>query len=230
MAQVLSPKEVQDKYVRAMGEELGQLYYELSNELASLHIKWQQYCELFGKNPERIDLLNEVAPLFFWYLQHTLFDDIQLQLARLTDPPQTGHGKNRNLNLTMQRLPQLIPDPQLTCKVEKMLGKVKRACDFARQWRNKWIAHRDLAAKRNPRLLRKRTRRKVKDALAAMGDLMNSIAQHYHLEDNYYEETIGAIGGAEALCKALEVYRDLLSVIDQDISLEVQLSKLGIKI
>lgn len=199
-----SAEEVRYQYVQVMGEELGQLYDELSNELTWLHDKWLQYRELFGKNRERIDLLNEVAPFFFWYLQNTLFDDIQLHLARLTDRPQTGSGKNCQENLTMKRLPHLIADPKFRSKVEKLLKQVEQKCEVARKWRNKWLAHSDLPTKRALQLLPSSSRQMVEDALKAMRHLMNSVAEHFGLPPVAYELGGGALGGADRLVYYLE--------------------------
>jgi len=184
-----------DEYKRVMGKELGQIYYELFNELALLHSKWQQYRELFGKNKERIDLLNKVAPFFFWLLQHTLYDDIQLHLARLTDPSEF-QGRD---NLTMCRLPQLITDSAFRSNLEAALNEVLQKCDFARKWRNKQLAHSDLATKRAPERLPLRTRESVDDALTAMRRLMNSVARHYCLAEVAYELEAGEPGGADRL-------------------------------
>jgi len=198
----IPPQEVRNRYVQALGKKLGQLYYDLLIELILLHEKWKQYCELFGKDQQRIDLLNKVAPLFFWYLQHTLFDDIQLHLARLTDPPQTGSGKNRQENLTMRRLPQLIDDPKFKREVEKLLEEVEQKCEFARKWRNKRLAHLDANTRANPQLLPPRTRKKVEDALEAMRHLMNSVAKHYGTAEIVYE--VSDVGGAASLVYKLE--------------------------
>jgi hypothetical protein len=204
IAQVLSPEEVRNQYVRVMGKKLGQLYDELRNELVWLHDKWREYRKLFGTSKERIDLLNKVAPFFFGYLQHTLFDDILLHLARLTDPPETGSGKNRQENLTMRRLPQLIADTTFKSKVEKLLNQVEQKCDFARKWRHKRLAHADLLTKRAPKLLPPRSRQMVEDALKAMRDLMNEIAKYYHLAPVAYESGSGGLGGADSLVFYLE--------------------------
>jgi hypothetical protein len=201
MADYISPGEARKRCVQALGEDLGQVYYDLFEELVWLHDKWAQYCELFGKDQQRVELLNKVAPRFFWYLQHTLFDDIQLHLARLTDPPQTGSGKNQNL--TMRRFTQLIADPKFKSEVEKLLEEVEQKCEFARQWRNKVLAHLDVNTRAKPQLLPPRTRKQVKDALEAMRHLMNSIAKHYGLAEIFYEMR-PKVGDAASLVYRLE--------------------------
>jgi hypothetical protein len=201
MADYISPGEARKRCVQALGEDLGQVYYDLVRELVWLHDKWAQYCELFGKDQQRVELLNKMAPRFFRYLQHTLFDDIQLHLARLTDPPQTGSGKNQNL--TMRRFTQLIADPKFNSEVEKLLEEVEQKCEFARQWRNKVLAHLDVNTRAKPQLLPPRTRKQVKDALEAMRHLMNSIAKHYGLEEIFYEMRPD-VGDAASLVYRLE--------------------------
>jgi len=94
----------QKEHLDALGPDLGHVYHALYNECAWLHIKWHQYLVLYGTKPERIDLLNRSAGLFFRIVQDTLWEDTLLHLARLTDRP-TSMGKN---NLSVQRLPSLI--------------------------------------------------------------------------------------------------------------------------
>lgn len=228
MAQDISPKEALARYKQAMGKDLGQVYYELSNQLALLHIKWHQYCTLFGKDRERIRLLNEVAPAFFGYLQRTLFDDILLCLARLIDPRETS--VKRQKNLTMNRLTLLIIDSELKRKVEKLLGQVKKKCDFVIEHRHKRLAHLDLKVYRNPHKLPAIDRQKVEEVLKAMRSLMNAIENYYGLGQVVYEESIGALGGADRLCEVLEIFKKLRSATFQDKSLRKYLYNLGIEI
>ena len=56
-------------------------------------MKWEEYLELFGKTSSRIHLLNQSAPVFFKIVQDSLWENIILHLARLTDPPKSA-GKN----------------------------------------------------------------------------------------------------------------------------------------
>ena len=192
--------EVREEYIRTMGAELGQLYYELYNELAWLHVKWRQFRELFGKNPEQIELLNRGAPLFFGFLQMTLFDDVLLHLARLTDPPiSMGHE-----NLTLRRLAREIEDQALQDQVESLVQDTLRSCEFARDWRNRRLAHADLLAARHPQLLAPASRQSVEEALAATREVMNCVEQHYNGVKVGYQDTI-APGGADLLVHYLRM-------------------------
>src|SRR6266496_1267585 len=87
--------------VRRMGKQLGELYHALWQEAAWLHIKWEEYISLFGTKPSRVELLNRAAPSFFRFVEDSLWEDMTLHVARLTDPPKS---KGR-ANLTIQLLP-----------------------------------------------------------------------------------------------------------------------------
>src|SRR5438093_1029198 len=100
MSHTYTAEEVEQRYVEAMGSELGRLFSRLFNECVWLHIKWQEYVALFGKDESRVDLLNKAAPGFFHVVQETLWDDLLLHIFRLTDPDKK--------TLTLQRLPALV--------------------------------------------------------------------------------------------------------------------------
>src|SRR5687768_5435358 len=115
MPKYISPEEVRAEQVTRMGNTLGSQFHELYNEFIWLNDKWREYTELFGTSPERINLLDRAAPRFFAFLQHALFEDTLLHIARLTDSPRSGGHHT----LSIQRLPQLIDNPQLKADVSK---------------------------------------------------------------------------------------------------------------
>ncbi len=136
MSRYRTALETERYYVEQMGEPLGALFYALWQEVAWLNLKWQEYIELFGKKPSRVELLNKAAPLFFRIVQDALWYDILMHIARLTDPPKS-RGKP---NLTIRRLPELVGNQELDSLVEE----AKEAAEFCRDWRHRRIAHRDL--------------------------------------------------------------------------------------
>jgi len=105
-----------------------------------LHFDWHEYSELFGSKPERIVLLNEVAPHVFRLIQDRLWETTLLHLARLTDPPKSpGDDKT---NLSIKGLPDLITDGKLKEQVSKLVDEAVKSTEFARDWRNRLIGHR----------------------------------------------------------------------------------------
>lgn len=194
-------EEARQEYVAAMGTELGGVFFELRNECVMLHWKWQEFVALFGTKPERIAILNEAAGAFFWVVQDTLWDDVLLRIARLTDNP-TVAGKD---TLTLKRLPTLVEAP-FRSVVDGLLQECLTKCRFARDWRNRRIAHTDfvLALERsNATPLEAASRQSVNYALHAIVKLLNAVQEHYTRSESTYAPR--PAGNAEAL---LYVLRD----------------------
>ena len=166
-----------------MGPELGLLYHELEEEVDWLQQKWNEFGELFGKGPERIELLNSAASNFFFLLHKLMFEDAMLHLCRLTDPAEVqirlGKKVLNRKNLTVMALAHAISDPALKDRVEIQARQVKKNCDFARGLRNKRLAHADLESFRNGIAGPKIVSKHVEDALKSMRDLLGRIRQHY---------------------------------------------------
>lgn len=177
MARYQEPNEVRADHIKAFGKELGLVFHQLYNDVNWLHVRWQQYHLLYGTNPERIDLLNQSGSLFFRLLQDTLFEQTLLDISRLTDPPeQNGHQ-----NLSLLRLVDALPDGELKKATQGRLKTVLKAAAFARDWRNRRIAHRDLdvALQRGAGQLKQASRLRVEKALAAIASLLNGVSVHY---------------------------------------------------
>lgn len=168
-----SAKEVRAGYIEAMGEELGGLFHATSSELTWAHWRWKQHRILFGESPSRIDLLNQAAPLFFHIVHNVFFEDTLLAIARLVGPVKSV-GKP---NLTIQRFPALLSDPNLRHAVCDLVERAKTSASFAVDWRNRRIAHRDLdlLLKQSPQPLQTATREKVEESLSALRDVLNRI-------------------------------------------------------
>lgn len=201
-------KDTQQQFVGAMGPDLGTLFWGLWNECAWLHRKWGEYLVLFGTEPERVELLNAAAPSFFRLVQHSLGHDVLLRICRLTDPPKSA-GKE---NLTLRRLPALVA-PQIRRCSEVLVDKALCACQFARDWRNRRIAHRDLALalEEGATPLAPARRQDVDGALDSIVALLDAIQLYYQEATTAYR--MGpAVGGAEAL---LDVLRDGLEADEQ---------------
>jgi hypothetical protein len=184
-----------------MGEALGRLHHALSNEFAWLYLKWGEYVELFGTKPSRIDLINRAAGGFFRVVQDGLWEDVLLHITRLTDAPRSA-GR---ANLTIRALPPLIAKAEVLPLVEGMIENAIANAEFARDWRNRHIAHRDLALalKDGAEPLKPASRAAVKDALASISLVLNSVSKPYLGETTAYEMT-EALHGAGSLLYVLD--------------------------
>jgi len=121
-------EEVERDFIESLGEPLGKLFHALWQEFALLNTKWEEYVELYGTKPSRIELLNNAAPRFFRIVQDVLWDDLILHIARLTDPPQSK-GKD---NLTIRRLSHRIEDEDFKKALDALIKIAIRKSDFCR--------------------------------------------------------------------------------------------------
>jgi hypothetical protein len=196
----LTADESKQRNIAKMGEALGTQYSVLRQEVVLLHRNWQQYVELFGTKPARIELLNQSAPYFFRVLQEDLWDVTLLHIARLTDPPKTGNKEN----LTIQTFLALVGAAKTKETLAALLAIVKEKTEFCRDWRNRYIAHNDLdiALDRAANPLADASRLQVKEVLKAISDVMNAVDFHYfHSETRF--DLGGTLGGAMPLLYAL---------------------------
>lgn len=200
MADQQTAREVESEHIVKLGPSLGPVFHELWNELAWLRVKWQEYDEMFGTKPERVELVNSAAGLFFRIVQDTLWGDILLHLCRLTDRPRY----KRKTNLTLKTLPHLIIDPVLRPEVAKLVYQADNATTFARDWRNRYLGHRDLALALNSgaQPLVPASRAQVSAALSAIHAVLNGISERL-LDSTLASDVITPFTGAVTLLTLL---------------------------
>jgi hypothetical protein len=167
-----TPQERRQQYIAAMGAPLGKQFYRLTNECARLHLKWKDFVTLFGTSEQRIQLLNSAAPAFFVMVCDCLWEDILLHLSRLVDADKR--------TLSTRPLSRLVV-PELRTKVEGLSDELFAKTAFARDWRHRHIAHlnRALALDEGAKPLAGASRIHVKEAIAALVNLLNAISVHY---------------------------------------------------
>ncbi|WP_066267916.1 AbiU2 domain-containing protein [Hydrogenophaga palleronii] len=210
----LTAEEAKVEYVAKMGPEVGSLYAELWQQVARIHCKWTEYVALFGTSPERIDLLNRAAPSFIGTVQDTLWDDVLLHLARLTDSPRS-FGKE---NLSICRLAMALTGSAIEASTTDAIDIALKACGFARDSRNRRLAHLDLdlALGQSALPLAPASRLAVKEALAALEGVLNVVSQHFLNSNSLFStgpDDTGAISLLYLLRDGLNVKEERLARI-----------------
>ncbi|TWT10640.1 hypothetical protein [Reyranella sp. CPCC 100927] len=191
-------EEAKAERVRRMGEPLGVVFDALWQDVVWLHVKWEEYVELYGKRQSRVEILNRSAPLFFRVVQDVLWADTLLHIARLTDEPNS-YGKPK---LTIKTLPPLIADYNGRATVNKLVNAALLTTAFARDWRNRWIAHTDLALateRASAVPLEGASRLKVKDTVAAIADVLREVERQHGGGDLMFSPVGSATGGERLL-------------------------------
>lgn len=201
MGEAKGPDEILSEKIAAMGRDLGTLHFELWTDLSDLHVAWQEYSELYVKSEQNVILLNQTAPKFFYYAQRMFEHGILLYLCRLTDPIQTGTKQNH----TIRRIPDLVESGEFRDRIQQCVDNAIEATGFARDHRNRRIAHKDILLARNqhPRPLEPSTLGKIRSAIGAIVECMNVVQSRYEKSHTHYGP-VGASRGARMLLHYLE--------------------------
>ena len=184
------------EYCEKMGDELGSLFSALWDEVVRLHILWDQFVELFGGAPGRIEIINKTAPRFFVLTQRLLWNEALLSISRLTAYRKSADKPN----LTVRRLPPLIGDPELRSQVEGRVSALVAKSGSATIWRNRRLAHADLllALDRPTEPLPVVTRGEIEDCLTGLAGVMNAVELPYTNGTTAYSSSVST-HGARAL-------------------------------
>ena len=200
MAESQTAEQVLEHQKEVLGEEFGLQFYALHNDLVWLYTRWFQFKQLFSTNEKRIELMNQTAPSFFRMLQLTLWENIILNIARLVDSRKSV-GKE---NLTLQWLPSHLTVPIKQSELQTLVNAAIEAASFAKDWRHRNIAHRDLslAMKRPVEPLESVNTVKVERALKAIQDVLSWVHKEY-FDTQFAYEFANLSGGAEVLLSHL---------------------------
>ncbi len=211
MNRFISEDEVYNEMLATFGSDLGGVFHALYNEVVWLHDKWREYCELF-ETEERVELLNRAASRFFGSFQELLWEDILLHMARVTDSPKSA-GKP---SLTIRRLPDLISNIVLRHEVSLLVDEAVNKVEFARDWRHRRIAHRDLALalEQETRALASANSYLVNESLSLIAQVLNKI----HEDRQYFDGqslSFDIIGGPGDAIDLLRVLQDGVNTADE---------------
>ena len=194
-----SMDEVHQEHIDVLGADLGTAFSALHQRLVELHIVWQQYEQLFGSDESTVELLNRTSGLFFKVVQDELWDSVLLGISRMTDPPATGKKKN----LTINSLPPLIEDLDLKSLLEGLCRLAAEEASFAREHRNKRIAHQDhnYATKQEANALNGISRLRVNAMLKAISDVLNLIHLRFWDTTYFYHDFVDLDGARVLVAK-----------------------------
>jgi hypothetical protein len=188
--------------------EIVDTYMALVQQVLHLHRKWGVFRHLYCSTQETVDLLNDAGGDFIGIVQNLLAHDIVLTIARLTDPKQTFGKENLSLEQLIHTIDAMRHKP-LRQNIEQIYAGSKTKFAFAKLYRNKLIAHYDLATQLaqvpEPPIP---TTTDIEDGLKAIRDVMNAVQQHFDgLEIatvNYYD-LVTRPGGENRLIARLRI-------------------------
>ena len=200
--------------------EIDEIYYPLFNQVSHLHVQWNIFRQLYVADPETFALLRWSANGFFGVVQQTLASAILLTISRLTDAKQTGSGKHARDNLSLDRLIDRIDEqqfPDLKDEMSKRLVAARHACAFARDVRNKLLAHSDLATSLRDRaaVASQTTTTNIDAALRSIAYVLNAIPGHFDNSGVAYAVASMSTDGTTLLNRLRAAKTYLESLADQ---------------
>jgi hypothetical protein len=136
------PDDARKQYADRLGGEFGDYFFYLNQSVFGLVGIWDVYRSFFGTNEQRVDLLNRASGYVTRIIQDSLHERVILGICQVTDRKISMGRKN----LTVHGLPDFIVDAGFRDEVTSMIESATAATSFARDLRDKLIAHSDLAA------------------------------------------------------------------------------------
>lgn len=167
--------EAEQLGLQAMSAELACIYGFVAHSVTEVFMAWHEHRAMFGRGALRINLMNDVAPFFFYRLERLNWSDLLLRLCRLTD----AAGSRGQRNATLRSLPDLIAQEPLRRDLAALVDTAVVDTEFARTWRNKEIAHSDFDTVRGASALPEATEVEVNRALKSVSAVVSAVQSHY---------------------------------------------------
>jgi hypothetical protein len=197
-----SDDEVRASYIREIGSEVGPFYHRLRNHAIHLHFRWHEYVELYGKDQIEFDIMNATAPHFFAAVQDIWWQSILLGISRFADSDRVAGRATLSLRSFM-KFPIIGSIEGMGALADDALSKAK----FAKDWRNRIIAHTDLHhdLDRAASPLAHASRVNVRESLAAIASVIDAVEFRFMKATTYWGDSQSGDGGH--LLRQLKIYR-----------------------
>jgi hypothetical protein len=160
------------------------LFEEVWNELHRLQSTWTVYFGLYGTG-DSVELLRSTAVMSFGVIQEIMIEVIYLRTHRLLDAAVSGGKRTASIESLIQSL------PPSACSIgrplRKKLDAVRRDCETLAEWRDRQVAHRDLATalRQHPSPLRPVEARTIRRAIDFLAGALSEISDECHLDRPY---------------------------------------------
>lgn len=188
--------------IEEVGEEQGNKLYWLGNAFTNLNVEWRIFRALFIDCKERVDEFNLASGLVARYFSKALFESVLLGLCRITDPAETGRGAGAKQNLSLDALGDELPE-EVRKEFEGLVIDAKAATGFARDWRNRSIAHADLYVATRVETVDSATAILVDKAIVQIDLALNFINNKLRNSTTLYSEPITQLDDERAFLRTL---------------------------
>lgn len=193
-------KEKSADDVYQMGDELRMAYDRIWKRLAQATLVWNESLIIFD-NSENLNLANDTAPSFFRIVQEALWQEVNLEISRLTDPLKVGRRKTDGL----RRLLAIAKEErklQGCHDIDEALESAVKDCKPIRERRNQVLAHSDVSPTKAAFIPREE-KDSTEKALHALAKFMNLFEKCVGLPQMMYSDIGFSPWGADQLIIAL---------------------------
>lgn len=167
-------------YDKRLPEDIRDIFMWLCQDVASLQFKWDLYKGLFGSK-ETTQLLSEVAPVSFYFIEQSLRNDITMAICRLSDPPQTRKSANLSFRILKQKCGGIEG-------ISALIDDFCKSCSPLQVYRNKRVGHNDLNSRLEPRdfPLPGIGKEQIDRAVQLADQILNNVLQHFIDRELYF--------------------------------------------
>jgi hypothetical protein len=167
-------------------------------EVCELHFKYRYFAQLF-MDKQSLQIATATAPSFFGHIQNVMLHDIILCIGRLTDPA----GPKSRENLSFYSILADIHDVSLHAEVCQIVSNIKAKTGAIRNWRNKKLAHNDLANALHDTHLQPIYVADLEEVIKLTGNIVNIFYRRFRDMEVAYDECITS-GDGDSLMFYLE--------------------------
>jgi hypothetical protein len=172
---------------KLLPQEINEIFSKLQSEIIWLYGRWIIFEQLYGKSPERVELLNEAAATYFRITQDVLLSDILIHIGRITDKPKIQGNENLSLEQIIARLDK-NKYSDLVKTLEEKMENIRILSRGIRQYRNKRLAHQDIRiALKKAEVMPEVTFGSIRSTLEAICDFMNGCELYFCDNEMAYE-------------------------------------------
>jgi len=165
-----------------MPAEVEKMFDGMQQDVWHLHIKVKMYFQIFQRSELQNELLKRAANLFFNHLEHSLFSDILLNVARLNDPSKTRVGGQDRKNWTLEFLKLSVEkDTEISgnkLDLTELYKDIEVTRKFFKDTRDRFLAHRDWDRRDDPIVIVARPHLEI--ILERYSNFLNAIEKHYN--------------------------------------------------
>lgn len=187
--------------ISVLGPETGRYYDKLYNRYVYLRELNNEFKQAFFETPN-LSVIHPIAPRFVARTQSIWYESLLMGICRLTDNATKGSEES------LAGLPKAMENrPAVRNELSKRLKRARKACGFARTWRNCRIAHTDMERERDVPAFSAEDVERAVDAIHLVVEVVEDKVFNRYMDLNMWKTLripVLPAGGAQSLVRHVE--------------------------